>query len=91
MCCHKTDKSQQKRLNSKEILFFRFRTSVSDPDKMTTELRPLKNTKDFLRRLSYPKPHAKPWTGEDGIVHIGLYDFLLNPNSLKAQVIAEVE
>lgn len=27
--------------------------SVSDPDKMTTELRPLKNTKDFSRRLLY--------------------------------------
>ena len=27
--------------------------SVSDPDKMTTELRPLKNTKIFSRRLLY--------------------------------------
>lgn len=58
--------------------------SVSDPDKMTTELRPLKNTKDFFKKIIISKTHAKPWTDEDGIVHIGLYDFLLNPNSLEA-------
>ena len=58
--------------------------SVSDPDKMTTELRPLKNTKDFFKKIIISKTHAKSWTDEDGIVHIGLYDFLLNPNSLEA-------
>lgn len=58
--------------------------SVSDPDKMATELRPLKNTKDFFKKIIISKTHAKAWTDEDGIVHIGLYDFLLNPNSLEA-------
>ena len=58
--------------------------SVSDPDKMITELRPLKNTKDFFKKIIITKTHAKPWTDEDGIVHIGLYDFLLIPNSLEA-------
>lgn len=58
--------------------------SVSDPNKMTTELRPLKNTKDFFKKIIISKTHAKPWTDEDGIVHIGLYDFLLNLNSLEA-------
>lgn len=57
--------------------------SVSDLDKMTTELRPLKNTKDFFKKIIISKTHAKAWTDEDGIVHIGLYDFLLNPNSLE--------
>lgn len=57
--------------------------SISDPDKMTTELRPLKNTKDFFKKIIISKTHAKAWTDEDGIVHIGLYDFLLNPNSLE--------
>lgn len=55
--------------------------SVSDPDKMTTELRPLKNTKDFFKKIIISK--TKAWTDEEGIVHIGLYDFLLNPNSLE--------
>lgn len=58
--------------------------SVSDPDKMATELRPLKNTKDFFKKIIISKTHAKAWTDEDGIAHIGLYDFLLNPNSLEA-------
>lgn len=58
--------------------------TVSDPDKMKTELRPLKNTKDFFKKIIISKTHAKPWADEDGIVHIGLYDFLLDPNSLEA-------
>ena len=58
--------------------------SVSDPDKMTTELRPLKNTKDFFKKIIISKTHAKPWTDEEGIVYIGLYEFLLNQNSLEA-------
>lgn len=57
--------------------------SISDPDKMTTELRPLKNTKDFFKKIIISKSNAKPWIDEDGIVHIGLYDFLLNQNSLE--------
>ena len=57
--------------------------SVSDPDKMTTELRPLKNTRYFFKKIIISKSHAKPWTDEDGIVHIGLYDFLLNQTSLE--------
>lgn len=57
--------------------------SVSDPDKMTTELRPLKNTRDFFKKIIISKSNAKPWIDEDGIVHIGLYDFLLNQNSLE--------
>ena len=57
--------------------------SVSDPDKMTTELRPLKNTKDFFKKIIISKSNAKPWIDEDGIMHIGLYDFLLNQNSLE--------
>lgn len=58
--------------------------SVSDPEKMTIELKPLKNTKDFFKKIIISKTHAKPWMDEDGIVHIGLYGFLLNPNSLEA-------
>ena len=57
--------------------------SVSDPDKMTTELRSLKNTKDFFKKIIISKSNTKPWIDEDGIVHIGLYDFLLNQNSLE--------
>lgn len=57
--------------------------NVSDPDKMETELRPLKNTKDFFKKIIISKTSMKPWTDEDGILHLGLYEFLLNENSLE--------
>ena len=57
--------------------------NVSEPSKMETELRPLKNTKDFFRKIIVSKTSMKPWTDEDGILHLGLYEFLLNENSLE--------
>lgn len=56
--------------------------SMSDPDKVQTELRPLKNTNDFFKRAVISKTSQKPWTDEEGILHLGLYDFLLNEASI---------
>ena len=56
--------------------------NVSEPQKMDIELRPLKKTKDFFKKIIVSKTTAKPWVDDDGIVHIGLYEFLLNENSL---------
>lgn len=56
--------------------------NVSDEEKMNTELRPLKNVKDFFRKIIVSKTSAKPWNDEDGILHMGLYEFLLDENSL---------
>ena len=52
--------------------------NVSEPSKLETELRPLKNTKDFFKKIIISKTSMKPWTDEDGILHLGLYEFLLN-------------
>ncbi len=57
--------------------------NVSDPTKMETELRPLKHTKDFFKKILISKTSMKPWTDDDGILHLGLYEFLLNENSLE--------
>ena len=57
--------------------------SVADPDKLQTEIRPLKKTNDFFKKILIVKTSMKPWTDEDGILHLGLYDFLLNENSLE--------
>lgn len=57
--------------------------NVSEPSKLETELRPLKNTKDFFKKIVISKTSMKPWTDEDGILHLGLYEFLLNENSLE--------
>lgn len=57
--------------------------SVSERAKLETELRPLKNTKDFFKKIIITKTSMRPWTDDDGIFHLGLYEFLLNENSLE--------
>lgn len=57
--------------------------NVTDPAKLETELRPLKHTRDFFKKIIISKTAAKPWTDEDGILHLGLYEFLLNENALE--------
>lgn len=57
--------------------------SVSDSEKMQTELRPLKNVNDFFKKIIITKSSAKAWTDEDGILHLGLFEFLLNENALE--------
>ena len=57
--------------------------NVSEPAKLETELRPLKNTRDFFKKVIISKTSMKPWTDEEGILHLGLYEFLLNKNSLE--------
>ena len=63
--------------------FIQSALNVSDPTKMETELRPLKHTKDFFKKILISKTSMKPWTDDDGILHLGLYEFLLNENSLE--------
>ena len=57
--------------------------NISDPLKLETELRPLKRTNDFFKKIIVTKTYAKPWMDDDGIEHLGLYDFLLNKGSLE--------
>ncbi len=57
--------------------------NVTDPAKLEAELRPLKHTRDFFKKIIISKTAAKPWTDEDGILHLGLYEFLLNENALE--------
>ena len=57
--------------------------NVSESSKMEAELRPLKNTKDFFKKIIVSKTQMKAWTDEDGILHLGLYEFLLNESSLE--------
>lgn len=57
--------------------------TLSSQAKTQAELRPLKNTKDFFKKIIITKTSMKNWTDEDGILHLGLYEFLLNENSLE--------
>ena len=50
--------------------------------KEQTELRPLLGVRDFFRKIIVTKSGMKPWLDEAGILHLGLYEFLLNPTAL---------
>ena len=69
--------------NGSKKYYIQSALNVSDPSKLETELRPLKNTKDFFKEIIISKTSMKSWTDEDGILHLGLYEFLLNVNSLE--------
>jgi hypothetical protein len=53
--------------------------NIDSPEKERQELLPFtKLGNDFNRRIIITKTSIKPWTDENGILHIGIYDFLLN-------------
>ncbi|MCD7744002.1 MAG: ATP-binding protein [Lachnospiraceae bacterium] len=57
--------------------------NIDDLQKSKTELRPLISTNDFFKKIVITKTYMKPWTDELGILHMGLYEFLLNDNALE--------
>ena len=63
--------------------YIRSALSVEDKSKLETEIRPFMYTKDFLKKILITKSAMKAWTDENGILHLGLYEFLLNENSLE--------
>ena len=56
--------------------------NVSDAVKEKTELRPLLGTNDFFRKIIVTKSNMKPWLDENGILRLGLYEFLLNESAV---------
>lgn len=52
--------------------------NLESPDKARQELRPLLATKDFFKKIVVTKSLAKPWYDDNGILRVGLYDFLLD-------------
>lgn len=56
--------------------------TISDPRKAETEMKPFMLTKDFFKKIIVTKSSARAWTDDNGILHLGLYEFLLNEDSL---------
>lgn len=56
--------------------------NISDADKLKQEKRPLLAVRDSFQQIIVSKTNAKPWFDDGGIKHIGLYDFLLDEESL---------
>ena len=56
--------------------------SISDADKMRQEMRSLLSTGDNFRKVIIVKDNVKAWHTQEGILVLGLFDFLLHPDSL---------
>lgn len=55
---------------------------IEKKEKEEQELRPFRSVTDFFRRIVIVKDDVVKYTNDEGIVIMGIYDFLLNPNSL---------
>ena len=56
--------------------------NMDDPAKAAQESRPLLAVKDFFQKIIVTKSSMKPWIDDKGVLHTGLYDFLLNDDIL---------
>jgi predicted AAA+ superfamily ATPase len=56
--------------------------SIGDPDKAAQEERPLKSIGDSFKKIVVVRDNIKARRNEDGIVTIGICNFLLDENSL---------
>jgi hypothetical protein len=56
--------------------------AINDEEKREQELASLKNIKDAFKRIVIMRDDIMPYLDDNGFLVIGLFDFLLNPNSL---------
>ena len=56
--------------------------NIDSDEKKLQELRPLLNVNDFFKKIIVVNSDIPRYKNEDGILIIGIYDFLLNENSL---------
>lgn len=56
---------------------------IDEEEKQKQELRPLLNVNDFFKKIIIVKDDIVPWHNEDGVLIIGIKEFLLNENSLE--------
>jgi predicted AAA+ superfamily ATPase len=56
--------------------------NLDSPEKTAQEKRSLRLISDSFRKIVVVNRVIKPYMDEDGILTMGLFDFLLNPESL---------
>lgn len=57
--------------------------SLAEPEKRVQELRPFSLVHDSFRKIVITGGKCTPWQDDQGIVTMGVIDFLLDPNSLE--------
>ena len=55
---------------------------LPDAEKTRQELRPLLGVRDMFRKVLITKTSARPWLDENGVLRLGIYDFLLDDKLL---------
>ena len=67
---------------SDEPYYVQSALSIPDREKEIQESRPLTNINDSFKKVIIVKDHIMPRRNEEGILTIGLFDFLLKEDSL---------
>lgn len=62
--------------------FVQSAVSLSDSKEMSQKLIPLSHLPDNFKKIIIVKDNIAPWHNEKGILLLGLFDFLLNPESM---------
>lgn len=62
----------------KERIYIQSALNIDTEEKRQQETFSLKNSGDFFRKIIVTDGLLKPWTDEDGIVHVGVIPFLLD-------------
>ena len=57
--------------------------SIDSKEKEWQETRSLTKVNDFFKKLIIVKDDIEPWHNEDGVLIMGIKEFLLNSNSLE--------
>ena len=57
--------------------------NIDNEEKKDQELRHLLNVNDFFKKIIIINSDIPKYKNEEGILIIGIYDFLLNENSLE--------
>ena len=57
--------------------------NIDNEEKKDQELRPLLNVNDFFKKIIIINSDIPKYKNEEGILIIGIYDFLLNENRLE--------
>lgn len=66
-----------------QMVYIQSALSMDDKQKQDSELRSLKAVNDSFQKIVVSKSYGKRWTDENGILRIGLVDFLLDESYLQ--------
>ena len=71
------------RKNFTSIIDVQSALSVEDESKRLQEINSLVRVSDSFKKIVVVRDNIMPWHDENGILYIGIEDFLLDPESLE--------